>query len=152
MPRIRAGRDRDTEPAITIDVVGRASPLSHRAVREAAAHVIRSERARAVLSFTFVGRDRMRGLHARWKGSRRSTDVLAFSLPAPDGVLAGDVYICPWTASREARRRGIPLREELVRLVVHGTLHALGWEHPDDERRERSAMWKRQERHVRALV
>jgi len=94
----------------------------------------------------------MRELNARWKGSRRSTDVLAFSLPGPGGILAGDVYICPWSASREARRRGIPLREELLRLVVHGTLHALGWEHPDDERRERSAMWKRQERHMRALV
>jgi probable rRNA maturation factor len=152
MPRIRAGKDRHTGPTIAIDVVGRASPLSHRAVRAAAVRVLRSERARAVLSFTFVGRDRMRALNARWKGSRRPTDVLAFSLPGPEGLFAGDVYICPWTASREARRRGIPLREELLRLVVHGTLHALGWEHPDDERRERSAMWKRQERHVRALV
>jgi probable rRNA maturation factor len=151
MPRIRAGRGGGTERTIAIDVAGRASPLSHRAVREAAACVIRRERGRAVLSFTFVGRDRMRALNTRWKGTSRTTDVLAFSLPAPGGVLAGDIYICPWAASREARRRGIPLREELLRLVVHGTLHALGWEHPEDERREDSAMWKRQERHVRAL-
>jgi len=93
----------------------------------------------------------MRELNARWKGARRPTDVLAYSLPGPRGVLTGDVYICPWVAAREARRRGISLREELLRLVVHGTLHALGWEHPDDDGRERSAMWKRQERYVKAL-
>ncbi|MGH7669133.1 MAG: rRNA maturation RNAse YbeY [Gemmatimonadaceae bacterium] len=45
----------------------------------------------------------------------------------------------------------MPLREELVRLVVHGTLHVLGYDHPDDASRLQSAMWKRQERLV-ALV
>jgi probable rRNA maturation factor len=62
------------------------------------------------------------------------------------------VYICPWVARREARARGVPLREELIRLVVHGTLHALGREHPKGHRRTRSAMWRRQERYVEALA
>jgi probable rRNA maturation factor len=55
-------------------------------------------------------------------------------------------------AEREARRRGIALRQELVRLVVHGTLHVLGWDHPDGAVRERSRMWARQERYVTRLV
>ena len=37
------------------------------------------------------------------------------------------------------------MREELLRLVVHGVLHVLGYDHPDGESRERSAMWRRQE-------
>jgi len=64
----------------------------------------------------------------------------------------GDVYICPWVARREARARGIPPKEELIRLVVHGTLHAVGREHPDGPDRTRSAMWRRQERYVEALT
>ena len=44
------------------------------------------------------------------------------------------------------------LREELVRLVVHGTLHVLGYDHPDGPGRTRSAMWRRQERYVRRLM
>ena len=42
-------------------------------------------------------------------------------------------------------------REEIVRLVVHGTLHVLGWDHPEDGDRMRSPMWRRQERYVGRL-
>lgn len=92
----------------------------------------------------------MRQLNARWTGRREATDVLAFALPGPRGSLAGDVYICPWVAGREAEARGIPLREELRRLVVHGVLHVLGYDHPEGERRMLSPMWRRQERYLRS--
>ncbi|MCU0256602.1 MAG: rRNA maturation RNase YbeY, partial [Vicinamibacterales bacterium] len=64
----------------------------------------------------------------------------------------GDVYVCRAVAEGEARRRGLPLRQELVRLLVHGTLHVLGWDHPDDDSRLRSPMWRRQERYVARLA
>jgi probable rRNA maturation factor len=70
----------------------------------------------------------------------------------PAGRRVGDVYVCAWVAEREARARRIPVREELVRLVVHGTLHALGREHPEDEGRTTSPMWRRQERYVESLA
>ena len=54
-------------------------------------------------------------------------------------------------ARREALARKVPVRQELVRLVVHGTLHVLGYDHPENGRRERSPMWRRQERYVEAL-
>jgi probable rRNA maturation factor len=96
----------------------------------------------------------MRTLNREWLGHDRVTDVIAFGLTQPDGTTVGDVYVCRAAAQREARRRGIAVREELVRLVVHGTLHVLGHDHPDGgaEARERSAMWKRQERYVRRLT
>jgi probable rRNA maturation factor len=94
----------------------------------------------------------MRRLNLEHKGRDRATDVLAFALTDPSGQTIGDVYICPWVARQEARSRGISLREELIRLVVHGTLHALGREHPEGPERTRSAMWRRQERYVEALA
>ncbi|HEV8150016.1 MAG TPA: rRNA maturation RNase YbeY [Gemmatimonadales bacterium] len=132
-------------------MAGRHAPLSRAAVVEAAERVLRGERQQALLSITFLGRDRMRALNTRWTGRPRPTDVLAFPLAGPRGALAGDVYICPWVAAREARARRIPLAQELTRLVVHGVLHVLGFEHPDTGARETSAMWRRQERYVRAL-
>ena len=63
----------------------------------------------------------------------------------------GDVYIAPSVARASARDNGVSVREELVRLVVHGTLHVLGYDHPDSDARTRSAMWKKQERLVRRL-
>jgi probable rRNA maturation factor len=94
----------------------------------------------------------MRSLNRRYRGHDRATDVLAFTLEQPAGPAVGDVYLCTSVAAREARARGLPLREELIRLVVHGTLHALGHDHPDGPGRERSAMWRRQERYVEALA
>jgi probable rRNA maturation factor len=94
----------------------------------------------------------MRRLNAEHKQHDYPTDVLTFSLTDPSGRVAGDVYICPWVARREARTRAIPLREELIRLIVHGTLHALGRDHPEGSARTRSAMWRRQERYVETLA
>jgi probable rRNA maturation factor len=44
------------------------------------------------------------------------------------------------------------VEEELVRLTVHGTLHVLGYDHPEGDHRTRSAMWRRQERYVKRLL
>ena len=108
-------------------------------------------RAAAAISVTFVGPVRIRQLNARWKHVDRTTDVLAFSLPLPEGRHQGDVYICRAVAADEAKKRGIAVREELVRLVIHGTLHVLGHDHPDGDGRVRSAMWRRQERYLACL-
>jgi probable rRNA maturation factor len=49
-------------------------------------------------------------------------------------------------AARQAAELGVPLDEELLRLVIHGTLHVLGYDHPDsDEERAGSPMYRRQE-------
>jgi probable rRNA maturation factor len=116
------------------------------------AAVLRAERRRAHISITFLGRDAMRRLNAAHKGRRTPTDVLSFAMTDPGGATVGDVYLCPWVARREARARGIPFRQELVRLIVHGTLHALGYDHPEGEDRTASAMWRRQERYVERLA
>ena len=131
---------------------GRRLPLSRALVRRVVNGVLRAERRKALMSVTFLGRDSMRRLNAEHKGHDRPTDVLSFALAEHDGQAVGDVYVCPWVAGREAKARGIPLRQELVRLVVHGTLHALGREHPEGPERTRSAMWRRQERYVEALA
>jgi probable rRNA maturation factor len=135
-----------------VAVSGRHLPLPSALVRRVVETVLRGERRRALISITFVGRDAMRRLNARHKAQDRPTDVLSFAMTDPSGTKVGDVYICTWVAAREARARGIPLREELIRLVVHGTLHALGRDHPEDEGRTVSPMWRRQERYVGALA
>ncbi len=136
------------------DVVvnGRRLPLSRALVRRVVQTVLERERRQGLISVTFLGRDSMRRLNAAHKGHDRPTDVLTFALDGPPGQIVGDVYVCPWVAQREARTRGIPLRQELIRLVVHGTLHAIGRDHPEGPDRTRSAMWRRQERYVEALA
>ena len=134
-----------------VSVGGRPRALPDRTVRRVVGGVLARERRRARISVTFVGRDGMRRLNREYKGHDRPTDVLAFALRGPGGIV-GDIYLCPWVARREAAARKVPVRQELVRLVVHGTLHVLGYDHPENGRRERSPMWRRQERYVEALA
>jgi probable rRNA maturation factor len=103
------------------------------------------------MSVTFLTSPRMRALNRRSLGHDRVTDVIAFRLPHDDQVM-GDIYVCPSVARFTARRLGISTREELIRLVVHGTLHVVGFDHPGGARREQSPMWRRQERYVRKLL
>lgn len=121
-------------------------------VERLVAAVLRRERRAAAITVTFLGPGRMRRLNREWKGHDTPTDVLSFALPTPDGALVGDVYICPAVARANARTAGVGVREELVRLVVHGTLHVLGYDHPDGPGRTTSPMWRRQERYVKALA
>ena len=147
MPRTRAA-----EPAPFITVSGRHPPLARGAVTGAVRRVLAGERRRAAVSISFVGPLRMRELNRRWKDADRPTDVLAFTLRGPAGALTGDIYICRAVALREARVRSIPVRQELLRLVVHGMLHVLGYDHPEGAARTTSPMWRRQERYVGRLA
>lgn len=133
-------------------VVCGAGRLPAAPVRRAVRAVLAGEKRSAHISVTFLGQAAMRRLNREYKHHDRPTDVIAFSLPQPDGSLAGDIYLCRSVAAREARERDIPVRQELLRLVIHGTLHVLGHDHPADKRREQSSMWKRQERYLRAVA
>jgi probable rRNA maturation factor len=113
--------------------------------------VLAGERAGpAVIEVTMLSSQRMRALNRRAVGRDRATDVIAFGMRHGD-TLVGDLYVCPAVARRSASRLGVPPSEEVLRLVVHGTLHALGYRHPEGRTRTRSAMWRRQERYVAAL-
>lgn len=89
----------------------------------------------------------MRALNRRTFDVDRVTDVIAFPLPHP-GLVAGDVYICPSVARRSALQLKISQHEEIIRLVIHGTLHVLGYDHPTGHRRMVSVMWRQQERYL----
>jgi probable rRNA maturation factor len=123
--------------------------VSRARVREAAIAALEAERVRdAMLSITFVGRATISGLNRRYLGHRGPTDVISFGLGRPGnrGAVIGDIYICPEIARDNARRQGVAIGEEILRLVVHGTLHVLGHDHPTGASRTTSPMWRRQER------
>ena len=102
------------------------------------------------MSVTFLRGPQMRGLNRRTLGRDRATDVIAFGFDHA-GSIAGDVYVCPSVVRRSAREAGVTVREETARVVIHGVMHALGWDHPADRTRVRSPMWFRQERYVAGI-
>jgi probable rRNA maturation factor len=124
-------------------------------VARVAERVLRAERVRdAMLSIAFVTDREIAALNWRHLRHRGPTDVISFGFApgAKDGPVVGDVYIAPGVARRNAGRHGRAVREETLRLVVHGVLHVLGYDHPEDESRYDSPMWSRQERLLRSAL
>ncbi len=93
------------------------------------------------VSVLLVDDPTIRGLNRRWRRLDRATDVLSFpSGPGPDRVL-GDVVISVPRAAEQARRFRVSLARELKRLLVHGILHLMGFDHQTAaQRREMRAL------------
>jgi probable rRNA maturation factor len=140
-----------TDRAVAVQTDGVRSPVAGERLAELARRSLGALRVpRAMLSFTLVSPRTMARLNREHLGHRGPTDVITFALGQdPSGVVVADVYICPDVAREQAKRHGVGVREELARLVVHGTLHACGWDHPIDESRTTSPMWRRQEQLLR---
>jgi rRNA maturation RNase YbeY len=86
------------------------------------------------VSVLFCADGRMRGLNRRYRGKDKSTDVLAFpSDVAPKAGFLGDIVISVPYAGREARRRGETPAREIDRLLLHGFLHLMGYDHETDD-------------------
>ncbi len=100
------------------------------------------------VSVTVTDDETVRGLNREYAGEDAVTDVLSFSqregeeLTGPPGSVAplGEVIIAYPQAARQASERGRSVEEEVARLLIHGTLHLLGYDHaePEEERRMRA--------------
>ena len=134
--------------AVQVQVQDVRISVARARVERAALAVLAAERVKqALVSVTFVTERRMATLNWKHLQHRGSTDVISFGF-APmvkGGAVTGDVYIAPEVARRNAIEHGAGVREELLRLVVHGVLHVLGHDHPVDASRYASRMWRRQE-------
>lgn len=100
----------------------------------------------AELSVTLLGDRAIAALNRRWLDHDGPTDVLSFPLYGAGEPPVGDIYIGVRQAGRQAAEHGVPVAEELARLAIHGTLHVLGFEHPEGAGRLESRMWREQER------
>ena len=78
----------------------------------------------------FVGDARMRTLNKLHRGIDRPTDVLAFPLDdAKHNDSIGDVIIAVPYVRRQAKRFGVSFKEECARILIHGALHLMGYDH-----------------------
>lgn len=83
-------------------------------------------------------------LNLTYRGKDKPTNVLSFPFEAPPGLelpLLGDLVICRQVVEHEAAEQGKPLMAHWAHMVVHGSLHLLGYDHiEDDEAEEMEAL------------
>ncbi|HEV2722044.1 MAG TPA: rRNA maturation RNase YbeY [Thermoanaerobaculia bacterium] len=112
-----------------VDVSGPAVPrLSRAAISAFVAQVLRAARGRfAEVSIAFVSDAAMRRLNRQYRGKNKTTDVLTFPGERPDIVISLD------QARRQALAEKHSLATEVRYLILHGVLHALGYDHETDD-------------------
>ena len=126
-------------------------------IKEACRRTLKNEKADGFgeLNIVFLGRKEMRALNKRYLVHDYDTDVIAFPYASPAAVGRGrdkpfgDVFISVHQAKIQAEELGHPLLTEVLTLVIHGTLHLLGYR--DDTPRRKAAMFRAQDRLLRAL-
>jgi probable rRNA maturation factor len=122
-----------------------ALTLQFGAFGEAAAHkrvVTRARAARwmeaallrpAEIAVRIVGGDEGRALNRQYRRKDYATNVLTFDY-AREPMVSADLVLCGPVVAREAREQGKSLEAHYAHLLVHGTLHAQGYDHEGDER------------------
>ncbi|WP_421230626.1 rRNA maturation RNase YbeY [Aeromonas sp. 603079] len=78
-------------------------------------------------------------LNLTYRGKDKPTNVLSFPFEAPPGLelpLLGDLVICRQVVEREAEEQNKHLMAHWAHMVVHGSLHLLGYDHIEDEEAE----------------
>jgi probable rRNA maturation factor len=108
--------------------------------------------ADASISVTLLNDARISALNEQYLEHPGPTDVISFPLFQQGEPPVGDIYIGFDQARRQAAELSVGLEAELARLAIHGTLHVLGYDHPEDGAREGSEMWQVQESILRQVL
>lgn len=90
----------------------------------------------AEVSVYIVDEAESQELNAQYRGKDKPTNVLSFPADIPDEVgvpLLGDLVICAPVVEREAQEQGKTLEAHWAHMLVHGTLHLLGYDHVEDD-------------------
>ncbi len=90
----------------------------------------------AEVSVYIVDEPESQELNSQYRGKNKPTNVLSFPAEIPDEVgvpLLGDLVVCAPVVEREAHEQGKSLEAHWAHMLVHGTLHLLGYDHVDDD-------------------
>jgi probable rRNA maturation factor len=101
--------------------------------------------APAQIAVRIVGEDEGRSLNRDWRGQDHATNVLTFDYERQP-VVTADLVLCAPVVEREARSAGKALDAHYAHLLVHGVLHAQGWDH------QRAAEARRMEARESAIL
>ena len=134
--------------AINVFFEDRSFRISKEEVRYTAARVLELENSKSKdINIIFTGNRQIRKLKKRYFGINTVTDVISFNM---DDHLLGEIYISLPRARAQANENGISIKTEVKRLIIHGVLHLLGYDHEDAD--DYNTMFDKQELYLKLAV
>ena len=120
-----------------------ATAVNDGLIRKVGEAVLKGEKSKNKnISFVLAGSPIMKLLNYKYRRKNRATDVLTF----PDL----DILICPKVVRDNAKKYGVSFERELVKVVIHGTLHWLGYDHEAGEK-EAEEMRNKEEKYFNEI-
>jgi probable rRNA maturation factor len=138
------------------------NPVDENFLNKVAETVLKREQKKdSDLSIVFVGQGRIRELNKKYRGKNRVTDVLSFlwdskketklqkklNIPEDTSKSLGEIVICLREVKKNAKRYNSTFEKELAKVLIHGILHLLGYEHEKSEK-EKDKMMEKEERYL----
>lgn len=154
MIEIALDADEDWDSSRSWEVLARDA--AEAAIAESVFPQLATDSRSAEISVRLTGNDEVQSLNAQWRGKDKPTNVLSFPMldeeqlrtanVAGPELLLGDIILAHGVCKDEALERGISVEQHAAHLLVHATLHLLGYDHhQEDEAEDMEA------REVRAL-
>jgi probable rRNA maturation factor len=135
--------DSDAEWDSSNDWAQIARSAASAAIAESAFPQLGSGARSVELSVRLTSDKEVHALNSEWRGKDQPTNVLSFPMAEPNELetsdaagpelMLGDVILARGVCAAEAADKGIPLESHATHLMVHGTLHLLGYDHRDDD-------------------
>jgi probable rRNA maturation factor len=154
---VESDEEWDSSPGQAVSWELLARRAAEAAIAESAYPELAESERLVEISVTLTGDRQVKALNAEWRGKDKPTNVLSF--PMADGrdltranvdgreLLLGDIILAHGVCETEASDKGVPFEQHATHLLIHGTLHLLGYDHHrDDEAADMEA------REVRALA
>ncbi|MFH1894334.1 MAG: rRNA maturation RNase YbeY [Patescibacteria group bacterium] len=105
-------------------------------LKEVVKKILREEKNNLDISIALVNPSEIKNLNKKYRKKDKPTDVLSFtykdSLGRSPAGKAGEIVICPQIIKENAERFGESFKKEMARVLIHGILHILGYDHKKD--------------------
>ncbi len=101
-------------------------------------------RGRDNLSLAFVSKEEIKKINKKFRHKNKPTDVLSFLINEKQYL--GEIIICPEVVKENAKKYKTTVKQEMMKVFVHGILHLLGYEH-EKTNKEAEIMEKKQEKY-----
>ena len=121
---------------LELQIASQIKTLPHPAqFREWITVILNKRLTTAELTIRVVDEEEIKDLNKQYRNKEGATNVLSFPYEPYPGIatrLLGDIVICAPVVEKEAQAMNKPLLEHWAHMIVHGTLHLLGFDHEDD--------------------
>lgn len=115
--------------------------------------VANAEQVNGSMSVQFIGRKKMKTLNEQYRGIAAPTDVLSFGLEGntyEEETDFGDIFLCQEYIIEQAKTYDVVPKIEVARMLIHGTLHLLGYDH--QTKKEATEMFSKQELYLEQIA